>query len=43
MTFSTKSPEERLTVSSKQVPFKEILIEMCSGIQNHVGVQLDRF
>lgn len=38
MTLSTKSLEERLTPSSKQVPVTEVLTEMYRAAQNSVGV-----
>ena len=43
MTLSTKSLEERLTPSSKQVPLTEVLTEMCGAVQNSVGVQFVGF
>lgn len=37
MTLSTKSLEERLTPSSKQVPLIELLTEMGRAVQNSDG------
>lgn len=37
MTLSTKSLEERLTPSSKQVPFMEVLTQMDRAVQNSDG------
>lgn len=42
MTLSTKSLEERLTPSSKQVPFMDVLTDVQSS-SNSVGVQFVRF
>lgn len=38
MTLSTKSLEERLTPSSKQVPLIEVLTQMDRAVQNSDGV-----
>lgn len=43
MTLSSKSLEERLTPSSKQVPRTEFLTEMYRAVKNSSDVQFVRF